>query len=168
MGSEKHILSRIFFYLMTAKNFQMTVPFTYNFRSLSYKFLTIFLLKFNFHIFLPNLGYFSQKKGTENFRIKKCGGVKSENVSHSQYLKFHLKIFEKNNTQTLVISNKRFKFLQDDRTDTNFIAPLRMHFQVSKSTLDSLKSVFNVFRRTPSLGASDNIKKEWHFEYRGN
>ena len=61
----------------------MTVPFTYNFRSLSYKFPTIFLLKFHFHIFVPNLGYFSYKKGTENFRIKKCGGVKSENVSLS-------------------------------------------------------------------------------------
>jgi len=28
-----------------------------------------------------------------------------------------------------------------------------MHFQISKSTLDSLKSVFNEFRRKPSLGA---------------
>ena len=31
-----------------------------------------------------------------------------------------------------------------------------IHFQISKSTLDSLKSVFNVFRRKPSLGAPEN------------
>ena len=54
--------------------------------------------------------------------------------------------------EALAIS-KRLKFPQDDRTVTNFIAPLRMHFQRSKSTLDILKSVFNVFGRKPSLGA---------------
>ena len=51
---------------------------------------------------------------------------------------------------TLDIS-KRLKLPQDDRTDTNFIAPLRMHSQRSKSTLVSLKSVFCVCRRKPSL-----------------
>ena len=60
--------------------------------------------------------------------------------------------FRGNNTQALVIS-ERLKLPQDDRTDTNFIGLLRMHFQRSKSTLDSLKSVFNVFRRKPPLGA---------------
>ena len=30
-----------------------------------------------------------------------------------------------------------------------------MHFSRSKSTLDSLKRVFNVFRRKPSLSAPD-------------
>ena len=34
-----------------------------------------------------------------------------------------------------------------------FIAPLRIHFERSKNTLDSLKSVVNAFRRKPSLGA---------------
>ena len=34
-----------------------------------------------------------------------------------------------------------------------FLAPLRIHFYRSKSTLHSLKSVFKVFRRKPSLGA---------------
>ena len=36
-----------------------------------------------------------------------------------------------------------------------------MHFQRSKSTLDSLKRVFNVFRRKPSLGDPDesSVKK---------
>ena len=60
--------------------------------------------------------------------------------------------FRENNTQALVIS-ERLKLPQDDRTDTNFMGLLRMHFQRSKSTLDSLKSVFNVFRRKQPLGA---------------
>ena len=37
------------------------------------------------------------------------------------------KIFRENNTQALVIS-KRLKFPSDDRTDTNFTAPLKMLF----------------------------------------
>ena len=45
------------------------------------------------------------------------------------------------------------QFSEDDRTDKNFIAPLRMHFQRSKSTLDNLKSVFKLFKRKLSLGA---------------
>ena len=40
--SEQQILSRIFYYLRTAKNFQMTVSLMYNFRSSSNKFPTIF------------------------------------------------------------------------------------------------------------------------------
>ena len=40
--SKKQTLPRIFFCLRTAKNFQMNVPFMYNFRSLSNKFPTIF------------------------------------------------------------------------------------------------------------------------------
>ena len=55
------------------------------------------------------------------------------------------KIFGEKNTQALKIS-KRPKFPQGDRTDTNFIAPLKMNFYGSKSTLDSLKGVFNVFK----------------------
>ena len=39
--SEKQILPRIFYFLRTAKNFLMTIPFMYNFRSLSNKFPTI-------------------------------------------------------------------------------------------------------------------------------
>ena len=62
------------------------------------------------------------------------------------------KIFGGKNTQALKIS-KRLKFPQGDRTDTNFIAPLKMNFSSSKSTLDSLKSVFIVLKRKLSLGA---------------
>ena len=40
--SEKQILPSIFYYLRTAKNFSMTVPFMYNFRNFSHKFPTIF------------------------------------------------------------------------------------------------------------------------------
>ena len=67
-------------------------------------------------------------------------------------VKLHLSNFFGKMTEALVISEV-LKFPLDDRTDTNFIAPLRKHFQISKSTLDSLKSVFSVFRRKPSLGA---------------
>ena len=62
------------------------------------------------------------------------------------------KNFPENNTEALVIS-KGLKFPKDDRTDTNFVVTLRIDLQrSSKSTLDSLKSVFYVFRRKPSLG----------------
>ena len=64
------------------------------------------------------------------------------------------KNFRGNNTEALVIS-KRLKLPQDDRKDINFLAPLRIHFQRSKSTLDSLKSVLKAFRRKPSLGAHE-------------
>ena len=43
-----------------------------------------------------------------------------------------------------------------ENSDTNFIAPLRMHFQISKVTLDSLIRGFNVFRVKLSLGAPGN------------
>ena len=62
------------------------------------------------------------------------------------------KLFGEKNTQALKIS-KWLKLPQGDRTDTNFIAPLKMNFYSSKSTLDSLKSVFNVLKRKLSLGA---------------
>ena len=62
---EKQILPRIFYSLRTAKNLYLTVPFMYNFRSLSNKFTTIFW-PIIFQILLPRLGYFSQKKETKN------------------------------------------------------------------------------------------------------
>ena len=61
-----------------------------------------------------------------------------------------------NNTEAPVIS-KRLKFPLDDRTGTSFIAPLRMHLWRSKSTLDSLKRVFDVFRKKPSLTAAFHV-----------
>ena len=66
-------------------------------------------------------------------------------------MKFFLFLIPSSNTETLVIS-KRLKFPQD-RTDISFIAPVKMHFLRSKSALDSLKRVFNVFGRKLSLGA---------------
>ena len=42
----------------------------------------------------------------------------------------------------------------------NFTAPIRMYFLKTKSTLDSLKSVFNVFRRKPSLGTPEDTKEK--------
>ena len=58
-----------------------------------------------------------------------------------------------NNTQALVIS-KRLKLPWDDQTDTKFYSAAWNDFLRSKSTLNSLKSVFNVFRRKLSLGAA--------------
>ena len=56
--------------------------------------------------------------------------------------------------EALFIS-KTVKLPQDGQTDANFIAPLRLHFWRSKSALDSLKRLFNVFRRKLSLGAPE-------------
>ena len=50
----------------------------------------------------------------------------SEKFSPSSHVKLHL-MFSGNNTEALVIW-KVLNFPKDDRTDTNFIAPLRMHF----------------------------------------
>ena len=67
-----------------------------------------------------------------------------------------IKKFQENNTEALVIS-KELKFPLDDRTDTNFKVLLRMHFLRPRRTLDSLKSVFNVFRRKLSLGGPNGF-----------
>ena len=61
--SEEQILPNIFFCLRTGKNFEMIVPFMYNFRSFSNKFPTIFR-SLIFNILPPRLQYFSQKKET--------------------------------------------------------------------------------------------------------
>ena len=55
-------------------------------------------------------------------------------MSHFRNTSNFILNFRKNNTQALVIWE-------------------RMYFYRSESTMDSLKSVFNVFRRKPSLGA---------------
>ena len=51
-------------------------------------------------------------------------GIKK--LSLSQNVELHLKFLE-NNTEALVIL-KMLKFPKDDRTDRNFVAPLRMYF----------------------------------------
>ena len=43
-----------------------------------------------------------------------------------------------------------------------FSASLRIHFYSSKSTLDSLKSIFSASRRKPSLGAPEKIVRKQH------
>ena len=62
----------------------------------------------------------------------------------------HLKLRE-NNTEALVIS-KTLKVPQHERTES---MRRRMYFQRSKTTVDSIKSVFKVFRRKSSLGATE-------------
>ena len=49
--------------------------------------------------------------------------------------------FRENDTEALKIS-KSPKFPKGDQTDKNFIAPLRMLFWKSNSTLNSLKRLF--------------------------
>ena len=44
----------------------------------------------------------------------------------------------------VILVSKRLEFPKDDRTGTNLIVPLRMHFYRFKITLDSLKSVPDV------------------------
>ena len=55
------MLPGIFYSLRTVKNFQMTVTFMYDFRSLSNYLPTIFYSSI-LYISLPRLGYFLQKK----------------------------------------------------------------------------------------------------------
>ena len=57
----------------------------------------------------------------------KCVGERNQKNSHFRKMLNYTYIFRKNNNEALVIS-KRLKFLYDDRTDKNFVAPLRMHF----------------------------------------
>ena len=70
-------------------------------------------------------------------------------------LQFSKKKKKKNNTEAHVIrkdSSSPSVPEDRDRTDTNVIAPLTMHFYRSKSVLDSLERVFKVFRRRLPLG----------------
>ena len=62
-GEALEILSRIFYCLRTVKNFSMTVPFMYNFRSWPNHCHMIFW-SFILHISLTRLSYFSNKKET--------------------------------------------------------------------------------------------------------
>ena len=130
----------------------MAIPFRYNFEA-----YLINSLRFSepliFHISLPRLRYFSDKKRiAPKILDSKMWREESENFSLS-------KIFGKIILKLLQF--RRLKFSQDDRKDTKAIAPLRMHLWESLSlTLESLKSVFNVFRRKPSLGAPDRFPQQ--------
>ena len=87
----------------------MTVPSMYNFRSLSNKFPTIFW-SLIFRISLSRLSYFSKKKETQNFRIRKCDGKRNQKTSHFLKTLNCISNFRENNiTEALVIS-KRLKF----------------------------------------------------------
>ena len=70
------MLPGIFFYLRTAKNFKMTVPFMYSFRSFDF-------LKLNFSHFTQQVRLcFLEKKETYNFRIEKCDGERNQKKNH--------------------------------------------------------------------------------------
>ena len=73
---------------------------------------------------------------------EKCDGQKSKKISHFCHmlnciLNVHAKVLNPCNFE---------------KRGTNFLPP-RMHFQISKSTLDSLKGKFNVLKRKPWFGA---------------
>ena len=130
----------------------MNVPFMYNFRSL-YRTNSLYdFLKFNISHFTPQVKLLSVEKGTWNFRNRKCDVERNQKNSHFRKTLNSSYNFRENNTEVLLISN-RLKMPKDDRTHKNFLAQLRIHFQRSESTLDSLESVFNAFRGKPSLGA---------------
>ena len=134
----------------------MTVPFMYNFRSRSNKFPIRFCNEFNFAFQSPSQAIFRRKRKPKIVGFENAMERRIRKILISVKLKIASKIFGK-------IIPKPLQFRKDSscpRTtepDTSFIAPLRMHFQRSKSTLDSLKSVFNTFRRKPSLGAPEEL-----------
>ena len=129
----------------------MIVPFMYFFRSLSNKLRTIFLTLI-FALYFPSYAICRRKKEPKIFGFKNLmeRGIRKCLTSVIRQISS-----KKNYNQALVIS-KRLKFPQGDRTGTNFTAPPRMHFQSSKSPLDSLKSVFNVFRTKTSTVSKMN------------
>ena len=102
----------------------------YNFRSLCNKFPKIFWLLI-FHIWqisLPRWGCFSYKFSDSKMRWRE-----DWKNSHFRNSLNCISNFGENSTEVL--------------------ASLRMHLSRSKSTLESLKNDFNVFRRKTSLGA---------------
>ena len=103
-------------------------------------------------ISLPLLGYqaiFRKKRKPKIFGLKNVTRRGIRKIVTFVICELHLQ-FSGKNTEAFL---KRLKLPQYDRTDTNFIVPLKMYFQRSKSILHGLKRVFNAFRRKPSLGA---------------
>ena len=130
----------------------MTVSFMFNFRNISNKFPMIFQ-SLIFRISVPSQPIFCRKRKPKIFGFKNAMERGIRKILTFVKLKIASKIFG----EIIIVISKRLKLPQDNRTDTNFIAPLRMHFQRSDSTLDGLKSVFNAFRRKPSLGAPESV-----------
>ena len=132
-----------------------------DFEANSNKFPTIFW-SLNFIHFTPQFRlFFLEKKKPKPFSGHKNvmgRGIRKILIFVIKCLKC-LKHFRENNIEFLEIS-KRLEFPLGRPNGYKFyIVPLRMHFWISKSTLDRLKSVFNEFRRKPSLGAPDKYCK---------
>ena len=80
--SEKQNLPRIFYSLRKAKNFWMTVPFMYNFRTLSNKFPMIFWsLIFPISLASQIKLFFRRKRKTWNVRNGKCDAERNQKNS---------------------------------------------------------------------------------------
>ena len=120
-------MPRIFYSFKKTKNFQMNVPFMYNFRSL-YRTNSLYdFLKFNISHFTPQVKLLSVEKGTWNFRNRKCDVERNQKNFHFRKTLNSSYNFRENNTDVLLTS-KRLKMPKDDRTDKNFLAQLRIHF----------------------------------------
>ena len=154
----------------------------YNFRSLWNKFPT------NFWSFLSHFtpyvtpAIFRRKKKPKIFVLENWMERGVRKTLNFKFVKLSIpsKIFEKTILNPLYLACKsricgdkrRSQATCDfERTqvtlgrpnwDTNFIAPLRMPFQWSKSTVGSLRSVFIVLMRTPSFLRCLRIKNGAH------
>ena len=120
----------------------MIVPFMYFFRSLSNKLRTIFLTLI-FALYFPSYAIFRRKEEPKIFGFKNLMERGIRKCLTSVIRQISSKMFGK-----IIIKPLQFP---KDWTDANFTAPPRMLFESSKSPLDSLKSVFNVFRKKTSL-----------------
>ena len=149
-------LPGIFYTLRKAKKFLMTVPFMFNFQSLpNNKFPTI-SWSLIFCISLPGLSFFFHRKrkpkifGFENAMDR---GIRK--ILTFVKLKIASNIFGK----IWYWSPGNFEKIQVALgwPNKHKLVPIRMYFYRSKSTLYSLKSFFNAFRRKQSLGAPDKF-----------
>ena len=153
--SKKQILPRNYDSSRKAKNFQMAGHFFDDFQSsfISFATTSLRILQSSFSHFTPQIWLSFVKKGPLGFSDLK---IVTERGIGKSYVVLNLqmssKIFGK---REALINSKSVKLPQDDRTDRNFIVPLRKHMQNFKSTPDNLKQIFKAFGRKPSLGAPD-------------
>ena len=127
----------------------------YDFRSSRNKFRTIFW-RLIFDISLPTFSSILKQTKPKLFVLEiwmERGDGKTINFVT---LSIASKIFGKTILNPL--------YFERTQVALTFIAPLRIHFQWSKSTVDtcSLRSVFNVFRWTASLGTPNDTP---HFSF---
>ena len=133
----------------------MSVPFSYKlFSKLIYR-IPYDFLRFNFFIFYSlRQANFRRKRKPNIFGFKNVMEREKSKIITFVKRSITSKLFGK-------ITLLPLKFRKaSNSTDVTFIAPLRIRFWRSKSTLDSLKRLFNVFSRKPSLVPPEIWQKE--------